>query len=203
MKVKRSDRLFIVGQTGSGKSYLARELLNRTDYVVVVDPKHMFSWEAGKQYDDIYTSVKELDQHWEGPAAAIYRPSQAELYAGCNALFAWAWKQGNILVYIDEAYDLMVGGRSGYWLQKCMKQGRQKRLGIWCGSQRPAFVDLSLITEAQHFLVGFLAMPQDRKRMADVAHPSLRDAIPPEYHFWYVGPETRGHDPKLITAQDI
>ena len=45
MKIMAGDRVFGVGTTGSGKSYLFRRLLCRLPDVIVVDPKHGFEWE--------------------------------------------------------------------------------------------------------------------------------------------------------------
>lgn len=203
ISIKRDQRAVFVGQTGSGKTVLASELLKRTDYVIVLDPKHMFSWNHGPAYDDIYTDLGELDKHWRGPGAAIYRPQVGEMRAGCNAFFKWVWEQGSVLVYVDELYDIMVGGQAGYWMTKCMKQGRQRKLAIWGGTQRPARVDLSVLTEAQHFFMGLLLMPQDRKRMGEIAHPALKDIELDPYQFAYVGPDTRGQPPKIINARTL
>lgn len=201
--IKRGQRVLFVGQTGSGKTVLASTLLKSTDYVVVVDPKHMFTWGHGPRFDDVYETVAELDREWKGPAAAIYRPSIGEMRAGCPAFFQWAWNQGSILVYIDEVFDLMVGGTAGAWLTKCYKQGRQKNLSVWAGTQRPARVDLSIITEAQHFFMGLLLMDVDRRRMAEIAHPALRTIDLDEYEFAYVGPDTRKSPPKIINARNL
>lgn len=207
--IKRSERVFIVGQTGSGKSYLAARLLAQTNYVIVIDPKHMFTWGHGGKFDDIYESVADLDEHWDGPAAAIYRPSTAEMRAGCQAFFSWAWRQGgNILIYIDELYDLMDGtGKAGTWLTKIMTQGRAKNLSVWGGTQRPSRIDFRLMSEAQHFFVGLLTVPEDQKRVADMSGATelrtlLRDG-PPVFRFYHVTPTDRGKYPDLIDANNL
>lgn len=207
--IKRSERVFIVGQTGSGKSYLAARLLMPTNYVIVIDSKHMFTWGHGGKFDDVYETVADLDQYWDGPAAAIYRPSMAECAAGCQAFFSWAWEQGgNILIYIDEILDLMDGtGKAARWLTKIMTQGRAKNLSVWGGTQRPSRVDFRLMSEAQHFFVGLLTVPEDQKRVADMSGAvQLRDLLktgPPEYHFYHVTPKDRGKPPDLITANAL
>ncbi len=207
IRIGRDQRVLFVGQTGSGKSYLATHYLAQTDYVIVLDSKHMFTWGKGRAYDDIYETVQELDADWDGPAAAIYRPSMAECRSGCNAFFSWVWNQGgNILVYIDELLDLMDGnGKAGPWLTKLMTQGRAKQIAIWAGTQRPAWVDFRAMSEAQHFFVGLLTIPDDQKRISQVSgSPALARLLkdgPPEFWFYHVTPKDRGKPPDLVRAK--
>lgn len=194
--------MFGVAMTGAGKSFLFRKLLIGTTYTIVVDPKHEWSWSdtGSSRYDDIYETLSDLKE-WKGPSPAIFRPDITDLMNGCNDFFAYCWKLRSIRVYIDELLDLCPTGRPSYWLAKCIKQGRSRGLSIWSGTQRPTGIPLELISESKHFFVGNLQMPQDRKRMAEVAHKDLARMEVPDFTFIYTG--TAHREPISMNASTI
>lgn len=187
------EKAFFVGATGVGKSYLMRALAMGAKYLIVLDPKHDFSWsDSGRsKYDDVYVSVADLAKNWTGPNPAIYRPDIAEMRNGCDEFFKWCWDKRSVHVLIDELLDICPRGNAGFWLEKCIKQGRSRKLTIWSGTQRPTKLPLTLISESKHFFIGQLLMPQDKKRMAEIVHPDLKDMYIEKFHFMYGGPGNR------------
>lgn len=201
--LKPGEKAVFVAATGNGKSYLMRQLLKGLPSVIVVDAKHEWSWsEKGRsQYDRIFSSVPDLARNWDGKNPVIYRPDITDLQNGCNEFFEQCWRWRSPLVAIDEIFDLCPRGRAEYWLSKCVKQGRSRGLTIWFGMQRPAFVPLELLSESKHFFVGGLQLPQDRKRMAQVANVELLNLELPPYDFRYCSTIDRTLQP--INANDI
>jgi DNA helicase HerA-like ATPase len=201
--IKPGEKVFGCAQTGAGKTVFFRHLLKGKAYTIVVDPKHEFSWsETGKsRYDHIYTNLSDLKSGWKGPTPAIYRPDISDLADGCNEFFKYCWGLKSVRVYIDELLDLCPTGRAGYWLAKCIKQGRSRGLSIWSGTQRPAGIPLELISESKHIFIGYLGLPQDRKRMAEASHPDVAKTIVPPFEFIYFG--TVNRKPRKVSVDSV
>ena len=145
MKIMAGDRVFGVGTTGSGKSYLFRRLLCRLPDVIVVDPKHGFEWEKSPmKYGKgvITTDFREVVKHI-GPEPIIYRPSLAECAAGIPWFWIWVWERANCRVYVDEVQPITRPTQVPYEMARCIQMGRSKNIGVWCGTQRPARVPAS------------------------------------------------------------
>jgi hypothetical protein len=191
--VRRSDRLFIVGATGTGKTTLATIMLAPLTHIVVIDPKWHFSFHnppfvrKPKHGDPLVTSDLRKAERWDSPAPIVYRPEEGECSAGCPAFWRWIWDRENTIVFVDEVtlisrpYDLP----SGY--KRCVQQGRSRTIGVWSCTQRPAKVPTILLSEAEHFIAFETRAPQDLKRVTEYTTPEIGRDPATGYDFWYYG----------------
>ena len=188
--IKNSDRAFIVGTTGSGKTTLARALLcNRPD-VVIVDPKGGFEWDSTyrPKAGGLITDDFALVQGWEGPAPIIYRPTIAVAAHGMEPFWHWVWERRHTLVYIDEAAMLCpTRGVIPGGLARAIQQGRQREISVWSATQRPANIPVPLLSESEHVFTFRLRNPDDLKRMADYTDPAIRNEPVSGHDFYYYG----------------
>ena len=189
MNIKAGDRAFIVGTTGSGKSYLSRRLLCRLPDVIVVDPKHGFEWENSKmKYGKgvITSDFREVVKHI-GPEPIIYRPSLSECAAGIPWFWIWVWERANCRVYVDEVQPITKPTQVPYEMARCIQMGRSKNIGVWCGTQRPARVPVVLLTESEHHFIFRLRNKADQVRMAEYSDMSILKEPARGHEFWYYG----------------
>lgn len=197
--IAADNRVLIVAATGAGKTYLARKLLIGRDRLVVVDPKHTFSWGMGKTYDRILT-LTQL-QKWKGDGSVIYRPSDSELIAYCEGFWKWAWKNAPLRVYIDEITEMTPAVHPPRGLRRAIKMGREKKLAVWYASQRPSLIPIALISEAEQVFCGLLRNPDDRIKMAKfTGFPELREQVK-QYDFWYCN--SLKNEAFVMNADDI
>lgn len=186
-----SDRGIVIGQTGSGKTYFMRQLLLPAKRLVVVDPKGTLGHDqssGGNWYLERWdrSAIKDLKkgrpirtrippQVWDNPR---YNPYSRYLKRVYDA--------GNVILYIDENNGLVPPRKPApYYLNAIYTRGRELGIGAWTASQRPAFIPLEVLTEAQWFFLFRVMLDEDRRRMSGLMGPDVMEEIPDTYGFWY------------------
>ena len=182
MRIRRGDRVFIVGTTGSGKTTLAEVLLRPQRDVVILDPKHMFEMDGAT----ITTDFAELAR-WPGPAPVIYRPTLPECRTGLPWFWAWIWGRGHTIAYVDEVMAITPQTKLPDMFAMCVQMGRQKEIGVWCATQRPSRIPVPLLSESEHTFTFRLRHPADIKRMAEYTDPRVLEDPARGHDFWYYG----------------
>lgn len=164
LRPKATERMLVVGATGTGKTTLCRELLRAYPRVLVIDPKCTYDPE-----DTRYRMVRNLlSLRVNGRRSHLhYRPSpDSQTVSHYDAVYRWAYQQGNLMVYTDETYLTMHHNQSPDWQRACVTCGRELGIGMIFCTQRPSGVDLRIYTESEHKVCFYLAHDDDRKRMA-------------------------------------
>lgn len=186
--IKAGDRAFIVGTTGSGKTYLAEKLLSPLPDVVIVDPKHGFEWSGTPKHGKgvVLTDFRDVVRH-EGPDPLIYRPSLAECAAGIPWFWVWVWHRQNTKVYVDEVAAITKPTTIPWEFARCIQMGRSRKIGVWCATQRPARVPIVILSESEHDFIFRLRNPADLKRMAEYSDPAIFRDPARGHECWYYG----------------
>jgi len=182
-QIKRSDRVFIVGTTGSGKTSLAKAMLYGLPSVIVLDPKRTFTLPDDWEHE-IYTDFGQLTNH-DTPVTAIYRPTIEEMEKGCEKFFEFVFERRNTTVYIDEVMRVTNGPRIGRGYATVLQLGRERGVSCWSATQRPANIPLVVMTESEHYFVFRLRNIEDRKRMATFTDFQELEKIPKDEHGFY------------------
>lgn len=159
------ERLVILGNSGQGKSVLAKNLVMAEPNVIVVDTKHDEDWsDVGeiKHGEEIY-GVGEGRYVWKTPNAFTDDERHAERF------FSWALTAGNRVIYIDEYGDVCPGALTyPLALRRCIMRGRSRKLSIWGTTQEPIRCPSFLIGQAQHLYVFATGHPTQRKTIDQV-----------------------------------
>jgi energy-coupling factor transporter ATP-binding protein EcfA2 len=191
---KSTERMLIVGATGTGKTTLAKELLrsiarqNPKQAILIIDPK--CTYDTGGQGYTMIRSPASLNW-WNGRKLRLhYRPSPLnQTVSDYDEIYKWAYSRHDILVYTDETYLTMHHTVSPDWQRAVVTCGRELGVGAIFATQRPSGIDLRIYTESERKVCFYLAHNDDRRRMAQemgafvMTDPVLASGH--EHAFWY------------------
>lgn len=182
-----NDRGIVIGQTGAGKTFFMRYLLKDVQRLMVLDPKGTLYGPKASGGD---WHLKEWDRR---TAKAIRRGAGFRVriphHGGKDPWRAYLeafYRGGNAMLYIDEMNGV-VPPRTGVVpdeLNAIYTRGRELGLGAWSASQRPAWIPLEVMSEAQWFVLFRVLLDEDRKRMAGLMGPQVLTPIEDDFGFW-------------------
>lgn len=177
-----SQRLAVVGRTGSGKTQAALWHLSTRDFYV--KPWVIFDFKL----DDHINKIEGL-QHID----FSFVPDQPGLYAihphpseedEVNEYLWKIWEKENCGIYCDEGY-MMPNPRKRNAFQACLTQGRSKKIPMIVLSQRPNWISRFVFSEADFFQIFQLNDKDDIKIVQRyIRDKNIADRLP-AYHSYY------------------
>lgn len=162
-----SDRYFIVGQTGTGKSEYSKRLISQVrSRLLIIDPKHLFKPLQAHKVTDNLERIPSISRR----NVVVYRPPVDVLddMRELDRVFKWVYLWGDCTLYIDEL-ALVVKNSVTYpaYLKALYMQGREKRIAVISSTQRPANVPRFCVSESTVFAKFFLNLRDDQERMSE------------------------------------
>lgn len=153
---RQGEHTVIIGMTGCGKTTLAKTLLDKRGYklMLVTKPDDVL-WDGWRQVK----TASEVRIR-EGRSWRLY-PEWSKSKQEFSALMDKAWDEGGWTIYADELYHLEHLGLRDKLIQE-LTQGRSKRLTVVAGVQRPAWVTKFVLSEATHVYCFRLGDDEDR-----------------------------------------
>ena len=164
------ERVLFIGENGSGKTYLAEQMLAYYDRWIAVDLKGDL-----KPPCDFTILRTPEDRRWSGPwrpEKILYRPR-----VGYNngpwhnevlrAIYARAQKEGKrkpFILYLDEGLMMSKLGDTT-WLESLIVAGRSLQVGVWISSQRPRHIPVEIRSEAWRWYIFALGYKADEKEV--------------------------------------
>ena len=162
IEIKSSDRVFICGKCGSGKSYLGLHLLvPRLANVIVYDYKHEIELEGFEVFEDIRDFKK-----YPNRQRIIYRTR-----SGSNEEFDRLCKQafyrGNTTLFLDELGFHTGSNNICRYHDLIMRLGRSKGIGCINVTQRPRGVSNNILSQCEHFFIFKQTMRKDLDKLEE------------------------------------
>lgn len=176
----QTQRLSIVGATGSGKTQAALWHLSMRD--IETRPWIIYNFKGDRSIDSIpFARDLGLDELPVKPGVYIVRPQPGQIDEMQTQMWG-VWKKGGIGVYVDEGY--MVGDRNPAF-RALLTQGRSKEIPIIVLSQRPVWMDRFVFSESEFFQVFRLNHRKDRKSVEEFVPADLERRLPDFYSRYY------------------
>lgn len=170
---KYGDRICIIGPSGSGKTRLEKSLIRQKSNVIVIDTKQ----DPKEQWDREGVVTERLEGLRAGRFIWRASPGFITTASDQSRVFETLLQSGPRVIVIDEGYSVMPTRGARLFAT----QARGKRVSFIFGAQRPATVVLFFITDANFWIVFWLANDDDRKR---VQHAVGTRAVKDWKAFW-------------------
>lgn len=206
-RISPADRVSIVGKTGTGKSVLAKRLLeamakeaeklNFYYPIIILDNKGSLKTFAGfgkriRKLRDLKPSLaKELP-------IIVYSPQEGERdVAHYSGFFEFLYNLNEpMLVYVDEFTLLGRGENIPEYVERFYKQGRERLQALWGATQNPVYLPHDFLSQADHYFIFDLLTKADRERVAAMAGDPLKKRPNDKHGFWYFSVSER--DPEYF-----
>jgi hypothetical protein len=167
-----SQRLYICGRTGTGKSTLALELARRCASLVVYDPKWQITVPGARVVEGAGQGLAAARRE----LAVIVRPGLGEERPELvDELALIVLARGNSVLWLDELPTWPQGTRPG--LYDLLRRGRALGAGVIACTQRPHRVPLELMSEADTLAAFRLHLERDRERVGELAGDQARHQV--------------------------
>lgn len=194
-------RAALIGQTGTGKSTLAKFLVKDFSHVHAFDEKGQLisldRWDKmGFVQANTIDEYKELaERHTEGPGGEIaftfprvvYTPAVDEMESLdiYNEFFRLIYDGGNRLCYVDECYAIVPHGKKmPSYFRAVLTRGRSRNVTGLFATQRPVDVPNIVFSESERKYIFRLIMEGDRRKVeAFTGIDSEALAGLPDFHF--------------------
>jgi DNA helicase HerA-like ATPase len=195
--LKGSQRITFLGQTGSGKSVLARNLLKQARRkgwrIVIIDPKKDWMKYLGKEYPYAEKGRGTVDSPVLvsdfNPKLSVQIFQPLEWTEQCERFFKAIIACKNTIVYIDEITQLASATIIPRELKLIWTQGRSLKIGAWCATQRPKGIPVIVKDQSEVWFMFRVNSLDDRKVVKGYMPlddtPEVVERPLPKYWFYY------------------
>ncbi len=190
--IERGEHVSILGETGSGKTFWARDYLSRERRVLVVDTEEGFDF-SPKEWPPV--SLKWLEhtdvlKNESRNFHLAFRPRDNIEVEDVEALCALLLKRGqNLIAYFDEVTDYSSANFCGPWLKKMFRKSRKRRITTMASTQRPSGFNHWFSENSQHVVLFYINEYDTTNTPVGRLAADYRDQVP--YHsfkYVYVNP---------------
>lgn len=181
--IKPSERVFIAGRTGTGKTYLAKYLLKDANRLVVFDGKGTLKdWNTKDWNDQTKRELQKGNDTRIRVRVPIGTPKQ--IIDELDETFKQIYLAENCIVYLDEIFSIASAFTIPPYLIALYTRGRELDLGVWTATQRPSNIPLFAMSEADWYIMFRLQMATDIEKMSKQMGAKVLKRKPVKHDFW-------------------
>lgn len=182
------EHAFLCGMTGTGKTragvwQLGMRSFDRMPWTILD-----FKGDDLLKRIEYVRELRLSDRPAKHPGLYIVRPRPDEH----DEVVAWMWQlweRGKHGLFIDEGYMAGGQGRANKAYDALLTQGRSKLLPVITLTQRPAWLNRFVISEASFFQVFHLNGKADKERVREFVPAIVEKELPRFHSHWYCVPD--------------
>jgi energy-coupling factor transporter ATP-binding protein EcfA2 len=174
VKWKQGEHVVIVGDTGSGKTYLTSKILPIRQHVIVARTKPDDIKFDGFHKVPIINKIGSQRYNNAGKIITRYllTPKYEDQQIEISKVLEKVWKEGSWCIAVDETYYATQILKLERQMNKLLTQGRSKHISVVLGMQRPAWISRFAMSQATHAFI-FRCEGRDLKALAESLSPSI------------------------------
>lgn len=204
LSIDLSKRKVFIGKTGSGKTFLAKTMMqlvsNTTQWpIIIIDsPDHYWYKQAdpprsGPGTVDAPRLITDGRLHdMQKIKVQIYQPGiPGYKDAALLSLLRQVYDRRNCLIYFDEIVGIVDPSHFPEEFMTLWAQGRKINIAAWAAMQRPMHVPEMVMSQAEDWYVFRTPGITDRQKIAGYLNtPAIAKRMIPPRQFWYFGADS-------------
>ena len=173
------EKIVIVGASGSGKTYLANEIMKGLNgiSVWVFDPNYQFHSSRAMVFNDLSEMLKVYDSAKRGHY--ILQPHQNDENT-FRRFCSEAFKRGNVVLIMDEIHNWLTKQRVLKEFNQVILSGRPRGISCVSISSRPASCPNHILSNAKHVFAFKLNLESDVKFLEGYLGNDVWILMPPD-----------------------
>ncbi len=158
-----TDKFLFIGQSGCGKSYLARKL--QYPRCVIFDTLHEYDDETliAQNFEHFTQLVLSLQRENKSEFRLVYQfdPESGVNEAEFNQALRVLYYRGDCQIVIEEVQNFSTTHALPHWLRQCFLTGRHRNISLQMTTQRPGELNKTLLSQCRHAFFGQLFEKND------------------------------------------
>ena len=173
------EKIVIVGASGSGKTYLANQIMRGLNGITVwvFDPNYQFHSSRAMVFNDLDEMLKVYDSAKRGHY--ILQPHDSSEYT-FRRFNAEAFKRGNIVLIEDEIHNWLSKQKVLKEFNQVILSGRPRGISVISISSRPASCPNHILSNVKHVFAFKLNLESDVKFLEGYLGDDVWLLMPPD-----------------------
>ena len=173
------EKIVIVGASGSGKTYLANQIMKGLNGITVwvFDPNYQFHSSRAMVFNDLDEMLKVYDSAKRGHY--ILQPHDSSEYT-FRRFNAEAFKRGNITLIEDEIHNWLTKQKVLKEFNQVILSGRPRGVSVISISSRPASCPNHILSNVKHVFAFKLNLESDVKFLEGYLGNDVWILMPPD-----------------------
>ena len=173
------EKIVIVGASGSGKTYLANEIMKGLNgiSVWVFDPNYQFHSSRAMVFHDLSEMLKVYDSAKKGHYILQPHDSSEHTFRRFNAE---AFKRGNLVLIEDEIHNWLSKQKVLKEFNQVILSGRPRGISVISISSRPASCPNHILSNVKHVFAFKLNLESDVKFLEGYLGNDVWILMPPD-----------------------
>ena len=173
------EKIVIVGASGSGKTYLANEIMKGLNgiSVWVFDPNYQFHSSRAMVFHDLSEMLKVYDSAKKGHYILQPHDSSEHTFRRFNAE---AFKRGNLVLIEDEIHNWLSKQKVLTEFNQVILSGRPRGISVISISSRPASCPNHILSNVKHVFAFKLNLESDVKFLEGYLGNDVWILMPPD-----------------------